>query len=419
MGQGFYSSLSRPPSWLLAFIVALGVVGALVFAGYQFSWTGFASTVTKETTRTTEDGKQEITVETQHEKRLWEWLGLAGVLAVPVVLSLGGLWYNHRQNKREQDRIEAEKQREELAANQRAQDAALQAYLDQMSDLIVDRGLRDQPKASDVHKIAQARTIAILLGMDESRKRRPLKLVYELRLINKDDPLIRLTNAGLDNAILKEATFHDACLRRVDLRCADLEGADLKGSDLSYADLRGANLKDANLAGVSLKAANLLPYDKKNPARLSASHLNDTGVNGFDLERDDLKQCNLEGADLSGADLSGALLGGVDLRGTKGLTQRQLEQAIGDQTTRLPDQGGLYTPDAWSEMSLEEQIEQAAFQPHEAYEPRPNGQTNGQQMDSRKSIVIWRPTGNPRLALTLLKALGARAAKQLRIIGSN
>jgi hypothetical protein len=125
-----------------------------------------------------------------------------------------------------------------MAASQRAQDAALQAYLDQMSNLIVDRGLRNQPKASDLHKIAQARTIAILLGMDESRKRRPLKLVYELRLIDKDDPLIRLTNAGLDNAHLKEATFHDACLRCVDLRCADLEGADLNGCDLSYADLQ-------------------------------------------------------------------------------------------------------------------------------------------------------------------------------------
>lgn len=367
--RGSHSPLFRPPLWLLTAIVTILLVVALVFVGYRVPWTGFASTVTKEVTRTTEAGGQEVTVETQHEKKLWEWLGLAGVLAVPVVLSIGGLWYNHRQTQREQGRIEAEKEREEMAASQRAQDAALQAYLDQMSNLIVDRGLRNQPKASDLHKIAQARTIAILLGMDESRKRRPLKLVYELRLIDKDDPLIRLTNAGLDNAHLKEATFHDACLRCVDLRCADLEGADLNGCDLSYADLRGANLKDASLASVSLRGANLLPYDKDNSAKLSGPHLNGAKGSNIELEYGDLKRCDLSGADLSGADLSGALLGGVDLRGAKGLTQRQLEQAIGDQTTRLPDQGDLRLPKAWSEMSLEEQIEQANPRPHEACDP--------------------------------------------------
>jgi len=62
---------------------------------------------------------------------LWDWLKL---LIVPAVIAIGGLWFNHQQQERG---LEVE--------NQRAQDEALQAYLDQMSQLLLDtdRPLRE------------------------------------------------------------------------------------------------------------------------------------------------------------------------------------------------------------------------------------------------------------------------------------
>ena len=79
-----------------------------------------------------------------------------------------------------------------------------------------------------------------------------------------------------------------------DLSLADLSGAVLLGTDLSGADLRGANLFAA-----SLSSANLLR------------------------------------ADISGAILSGA----------EDLTQEQLEEANGDESTRLPSD--LKPPSHW------------------------------------------------------------------------
>jgi hypothetical protein len=42
-----------------------------------------------------------------------------------------------------------------------------------------------------------------------------------------------------------------------------------------------------------------------------------------------------------------ANLQGADLRGAKGLTHEQLEQAIGDENTELPE--GLHPPASWTQ----------------------------------------------------------------------
>jgi len=56
--------------------------------------------------------------------------------------------------------------------------------------------------------------------------------------------------------------------------------------------------------------------------------------------RPDLRRTNLERANLTGANLTGADLTGVDLE------EEQLEQAIGDATTRLPE--GFTRPASWT-----------------------------------------------------------------------
>jgi uncharacterized protein YjbI with pentapeptide repeats len=100
-----------------------------------------------------------------------------------------------------------------------------------------------------------------------------------------------------------------------ELNSADLHGANLVMANLSEAILRGADLTIANLMGADLRAA-------------------------------DLRGANLVGARLIGTDLRGADLRGTDLRTAEDLTSEQLEEAIGDETTLLPEEA--QRPLAWT-----------------------------------------------------------------------
>jgi uncharacterized protein YjbI with pentapeptide repeats len=243
---------------------------------------------------------------------LWEWLG---VLIIPLALLAAGILLHNEQIRYES-----------IAKNQLAQDEALRQYLDQMSALMIDEGLRKELKNSDARLLAQARTTALLLELDDTRKRRPLKLVYRLHLINKPEPILTLENAALDSADLSEITLHDACLKGIDLRNADLSGANLRRTDLSDADLRGADLQRANLSDANLSRANLLPYDEQYPAKLNSFNLNGVDPNNIDLRSDILRVTNLSGANLEGVNLTGANLAYANLESARGMTTEELEQ---------------------------------------------------------------------------------------------
>jgi type II secretory pathway pseudopilin PulG len=88
-----------------------------------------------------------------------DWLEL---LIVPMVLVGIGLLFEMRQA----DRQEAtEKQQQELA-EQRAQDEALQAYLNQMSQLMLERKLLETEPGTPLYTLAQARTSTVILRLD-------------------------------------------------------------------------------------------------------------------------------------------------------------------------------------------------------------------------------------------------------------
>ena len=254
---------------------------------------------------------------------LWDWVG---VLIIPVVLTAGAALLTN-----------AQVQRETKAAHIRAQDEALQQYLDQVSTLLVDLENPQEPISPALFsKLVQARTLTLLLKLERDRKRQPLKLIAQLELINRRNPLLSLKNAGLDDADLHEVTLFKVSLKEADLRGADLTGADLRESDLTGADLRGADLTRAVLTRACLARANLLPYDRLNPAQLNAPHLH----NGSDPSQVDqssrlapatfnnrhLTATELDEADLRGADLSGAFLYKVNL-GRSNLAQTVLVDA--------------------------------------------------------------------------------------------
>ena len=150
-----------------------------------------------------------------------------------------------------------------------------------------------------------------------------------------------LTGAQLDKADLSDAHLEGADLPGAHLVGADLPGAHLEGADLPGAHLEGADLSDAFVTGANLIGAHL---DKAN---LSGAQLRfGTILIGARLGRANLTGADLVGADLPGAHLEGADLSDADLGGVQGLSQEQLEAAVGNMNTKLPD--GCRRPAAWS-----------------------------------------------------------------------
>jgi curved DNA-binding protein CbpA len=105
--------------------------------------------------------------------------------------------------------------------------------------------------------------------------------------------------------------------------------ADFSRAELNHAVLVHATLIDANLAGASLVDADL----------------SDSRLNNADLRGADLRSAKFAGADLTGARLDGAFVCGADLHLARGLTQHQIDRALGNQNTALPPE--LEMPGTW------------------------------------------------------------------------
>src|SRR5215208_2203937 len=229
-------------------------------------------------------------------KTVWNWLEL---LIVPLALAVIGLAFSVQQDARQQrvenQRAEAER---ELAV-QRAQDETLQAYLDQMSTLMLEKDLRNSDEDSEVRTLARARTLTVLKRLDASRRAEIMQFLLEADLVRRvggSAPVIELESAHLRDTSLVVANLSGAALKLARLSGANLLYADLSEADLRDADLRGANLNIARLRGADLRNA-------------------------------DLTDANLRGADLRGAELRGAVLREANLRDAKGVTKNELDQA--------------------------------------------------------------------------------------------
>jgi len=168
------------------------------------------------------------------------------------------------------EKMKEQRARELQVEDQRAQDAALHSYLDQMSELLIDKGLHK--KADRYHPMrvtARARTLALLGQLNGRRKRTVLVFLREARLINskarwREGRLAAYAClVGLEDADLKDACLREARListdrqEAVSLEGADLERADLVNADLERADLRKVVLKSADLSGADLSEADL------------------------------------------------------------------------------------------------------------------------------------------------------------------
>jgi uncharacterized protein YjbI with pentapeptide repeats len=259
-----------------------------------------------------------------------EWLEL---LIVPVVLALITVVFTWQQNERQQvletkrtnHAQEIENQRAEAErklAVQRAQDEALQAYLNQMGSLLLENGLRKSEEGSEERTLARARTLTVLGRLDTSHKTPVMQFLVEADLVQRvegRDPIISLTGADLSGAYLGEANLSG--LRYADLSGANLFKADLSGANLFKANLSEAGLSEADLSGVSLRRANVSWADLRGAdltrANLREANLSEAKLNGANLSEAKLASTNLRGADLSGAFLRDANLRYANLRDAK------------------------------------------------------------------------------------------------------
>ena len=262
---------------LVATVALIVLLSALVLAVGRFGWdwTGFNERFGPEL----EPGRQY-----RPAKTLWDWMQL---ILIPMVLAAGGIWFNWSQ-----------KQREQSIADDRQKETALQTYLDQMANLILHEELRTKEKETsvEVRQVALTQTLTALQRLDGRRRAIVVRFLYDLRLIDKDDPIVDLKGVVVDGA---NQWFYILSNR------GDAEALSMTGANLEEVDLRGVNLEKAGLGGVNLRNANL-----------RGAYLWDAQLNGANLSGVDLRWANLGGADLRKAILHGAQVSHTNLRGS-------------------------------------------------------------------------------------------------------
>ena len=125
-----------------------------------------------------------------------------------------------------------------------------------------------------------------------------------------------LSNGNLWEANLEKSILHNAKLIGADLTKARLNESILINADLSNAILREASLIQADLQGANLRNANLIS----------------TKLNFSNLRKADFSNANF-----FKADLSNVILNGANLVSVINITCDQIESAVIDKNTRLPN----------------------------------------------------------------------------------
>jgi uncharacterized protein YjbI with pentapeptide repeats len=254
--------------------------------------------------------KRSIAKEERARLTIWDWMSVLTISAAIAGVTVYFTWSQGEQQQNIQE--------------QEAMEASLQAYLDQMTQMILDdkNALLNSESDSVVRVIARVRTVTALKRLDGKRNKVVLSFLKESGLLGFGVP--GEPNEGvveLDDADLSDVDLADTSLSGLNLRFANLRRADLQNANLGITNLTFAELAHANLEGADLRDADLLFAD---------------------LDDANLKEANFNGATLSYADLSGA-----NLKSAKNLSQEQIDEAAGgDSATQLPDH--LDAPSWWS-----------------------------------------------------------------------
>lgn len=135
-----------------------------------------------------------------------------------------------------------------------------------------------------------------------------------------------LNGIDLSQAILRSSNFI-----KTDLNSSNLKEADISRANLRYSDFFNSNLENSNLSHSNLKNSNFVG------ANLKGANLYNANIAGANFEVANLESANLIEADLSDTNISGANLKSANLTSAKNLTKEQIESAVTDDNTKLPD----------------------------------------------------------------------------------
>jgi hypothetical protein len=131
---------------LLFALFSVLVILVAIWADLNFNWTGYGFVNAPLTQGQAVD----------RHKTIWDWMDL---LIIPAVLAIGAIYINQAERRNEsrvaKERIEEERK---IAAKS-AEDAALETYLKQMSELLIDQGLRATEVTDEKRTVARAWTL--------------------------------------------------------------------------------------------------------------------------------------------------------------------------------------------------------------------------------------------------------------------
>jgi flagellar basal body-associated protein FliL len=158
------------------------------------------------------------------------------LIVAGVVAAIGGIVgivnvQTSRRNLQQQRELE----------EQRAQEDALQAYFEQMGDLLTDHNLISTDR-EDLQQLARAQTLTVSGRLNQDRKGQLLLFLYGAGLINRDKPVVDISGADYSAADLSGANL------RANLFGANLTDANLTGANLSYVKLSDATVTEKQLA---------------------------------------------------------------------------------------------------------------------------------------------------------------------------
>jgi uncharacterized protein YjbI with pentapeptide repeats len=246
---------------------------------------------------------------------------------------------------------------------QRTQESELQTYLDDVGGLLLDEGaaMLAGDSSNTENALVRAKTVGLVRGLDAPRKTTVVSFLYDTSMIrlNSEDLAEAYgdTEAGVQcpwavsgyaasgdaesPVLLYRAHLEGVALPNSYLRAINLSQTYLSGANFYYSDLHLANLYYSKLDGALLQSADF------SCANLRGTDLSNADLRYSDLRYSDLSCADLDCTDLSYSDLSCAELQGASLQGATGLAQEQLEQAIGDEGTVLPEPERLQRPEAW------------------------------------------------------------------------
>ncbi|MFI5272333.1 MAG: hypothetical protein ACHQ4H_04785 [Ktedonobacterales bacterium] len=147
-------------TWVVPALVALLALAILAYGGYflGWTWTGFSGNT------------------------LWDWLSL---LVTPVTLGIISLAFTVQQGKK--SLLESENQRQE---------AAVEACIERLSALMVERDLKQSPPGSPVRDVARAHILAAWQRVDDQRRAVIFQFLDDSGLRDAEHPIIDLPGDG-------------------------------------------------------------------------------------------------------------------------------------------------------------------------------------------------------------------------------